>query len=121
MFQDVRLRLFDKDGRQVAEATFGLPAGPYVPFPESKIADFPPMAYIGSFAFPALPAEAERAEIEASVVTRSGAGRDIEARFRWTRDVPADWKLPPGQSWDGAAVEEREELAPVRRTGGAGF
>lgn len=110
-FKDVRLRLFDKDGRQVAEATFNLPAGSYVPYPESKIEDFPPMAFIGGFAFPALPAEAERAEIETSVVTRTAAGRDVEAHFRWTRDVPADWRLPPGQAWDGAAVEEREDLA----------
>jgi hypothetical protein len=121
VFQDVRLRLFNKDGRQVAEATFGLPAGPYVPFPESKIEDFPPLAFIGGFAFPALPAEAERAEIEASVITRTIGGKDIEARFRWTRDVPADWRLPPGQSWDGAAVEEREDLAPIRRTGAGGY
>jgi hypothetical protein len=110
-FKDVRLRLFDKDGRQIAEATFNLPAGPYVPYPESKIEDFPPMAFIGGFAFPALPAEAERAEIETSVVTRTATGRDVEAHFRWTRDVPADWRLPAGQAWDGAAVEEREDLA----------
>jgi hypothetical protein len=116
VFQDVRLRLFNKEGRQVAEATFGLPAGPYVPFPEARIEDFPPLAFIGGFAFPALPAEAERAEIEASVITRTIGGKDIEAHFRWTRDVPAEWRLPPGESWDGAAVEEREELAP-RRTG----
>ena len=69
------------------------------------------MAFIGSFAFPALPPEAERAEIEASVVTRTGAGRDVEARFRWTRDVPAEWRLAAGEAWEGAAVEERDDLA----------
>jgi len=110
-FQDVHMKLAGKDGRPVAEASFGLPAGPYVPYPEAKIADFPPMAYIGSFAFPVLPANAAKAEIESVVVTRSATGRDIEARFAWNREIPSEWKLAEGEEWRGADVEEREELA----------
>lgn len=110
-FQDVQLKLAGKDGKPVAEASFGLPAGPYVPYPESKLADFPPMAYIGSFAFPVLPNTAMKAEIDSVVVTRSATGRDIEARFAWKKDVPSEWKLADGEEWKGADVEEREELA----------
>lgn len=114
-FQDVQLKLSGKDGKPVAEASFGLPAGPYVPFPESKLEDFPPMAYIGTFAFPLLPSEAVKAEIESVVLSRSPSGRDIEARFAWTREVPSSWKLRDGETWEGADVEEREELAPQGR------
>ncbi len=110
-FQDVQLKIAGKDGKPVAEASFGLPSGPYVPYPEQKLADFPPMAYIGSFAFPVLPNQAEKAEIESVVVSRSATGRDIEARFAWKRDVPSEWKLGAGEEWKGADVEEREELA----------
>lgn len=109
-FRDVQLKLAGKDGKPVAEASFGLPAGPYVPYPESKISDFPPLAYIGSFVFPVLPANAATAEIESVVLSRSSTGRDIEARFAWKRDVPSSWKLGDGEEWRGAAVEEREEL-----------
>ncbi|WP_373048091.1 hypothetical protein [Vulgatibacter sp.] len=110
-FQDVQLKLAGKDGKPVAEASFGLPSGPYVPFPEQKLADFPPMAYIGSFAFPVLPNQATQAEIESVVVSRSATGRDIEARFAWKKEVPSEWKLAEGETWSGADVEEREELA----------
>lgn len=114
-FQDVQLKLAGKDGKPVAEASFGLPAGPYVPYPEQKLEDFPPMAYIGTFAFPLLPNEAEQAEIESVVLTRSPTGRDIEARFAWKQAVPSNWKLGAGEKWEGADVEEREELAPTGR------
>lgn len=93
-----------------AEASFGLPSGPYVPYPERQIEDFPPMAYLGSFAFPLLPFEAQKVDMELVVSSRSGAGRDLEAKFKWSRDVPPEWRLKEGEKWEGAAVEEREEL-----------
>ena len=110
-FQGPDFKLTGKDGKPVAEASGVLPSGPYVPYPEQKLADFPPMAYIGTFAFPVLPHTAMKAQIESAVVSRSTTGRDIEARFTWNKDVPTAWKLAEGEEWTGADVEEREELA----------
>jgi hypothetical protein len=79
--------------------------------PEQKIEDFPALAYIGTFFFPLLPHEGTKAEIDTSATSRSGGGNDIVAAFKWSRDVPADWRLAEGEKWEGADVEEREELA----------
>jgi hypothetical protein len=107
---DVSLKLAGANGKPVAEASFGIPAGPYVPIPEQKIEDFPALAYIGTFFFPLLPYEGIKAEIDTSATSRSGAGNDITSAFKWEREVPANWRLAEGQKWEGAEVEEREEL-----------
>lgn len=108
---DVNLKLAGKDGKPVAEASFGIPAGPYVPVPEQKIEDFPALGYIGTFFFPLLPYEGIKVEIDTSATSRSGSGNDITSAFKWEREVPADWRLAEGEKWEGADVEEREELA----------
>ncbi len=110
-FPDVQLKMFGANGKPVAEMAFGMPAGPYVPYPEQRLEDFPPMAYIGSFAFPLVPFEAETVEIEAGASSRSALGSDLRGSFTWKMPVPASWKLKEGQVWEGATIEEREELA----------
>ncbi|HWV37621.1 MAG TPA: hypothetical protein VN033_03985 [Vulgatibacter sp.] len=110
-FPDVQLRMFGANGKPVAEMSFGMPSGAYVPYPEARLEDFPPMAYLGSFAFPLVPYEAHTVEIEAAASSRSPAGNEIMGRFKWTMPVPAEWKLGEGQAWEGATIEEREELA----------
>jgi hypothetical protein len=94
-----------------AEASFGLPSGPYVPYPERQIEDFPPMAFLGTFAFPLLPYEAQKADMELGVTSRTGSGHEIVANFKWSREIPAEWRLKEGEKWEGAQEEEREELA----------
>lgn len=110
-FRDVQVRLLGKNGKPIGEFTFNLPGGPYVPYPEQKLEDFPPMAFIGTFAFPAFLPDSETMEMESVVVSRSSTGRDITARFAWKQPVPVSWKLAEGETWVNAQVEEREELA----------
>jgi hypothetical protein len=115
-FADVSLKFTDAKGKPTSEASFGIPAGAYVPYPEQKNEDFPPLAYIGGFAFPLFTFEAQKAEIELAVTSRSGSGQDIVATFKWNREIPAEWRLKEGEKWEGASEEEREELAePTRR------
>lgn len=109
-FPDVQLRLTGSNGKPVAEASFGMPSGPYVPYPEQRVEDFPPMAYIGTFALPVLPHEAVEMEMEAAAISRSTSGGDIHATFVWKQEVPSSWKLREGEEWEGAEVETREEL-----------
>lgn len=109
-FPDIMLSMVGKNGKPVAEASFSIPNGPYVPYPESRLEDFPPMAYIGSFAFPLLPAEAETMEMQAGAVSRSITGAEIRASYEWKQAVPAQWKLRDGETWEGAETEIREEL-----------
>lgn len=90
------------------EFSFGLPAGPYNPYPERQIEDFPPMAFLGSFAFPLLPYEAANAEIDMTITGRSASGRDVVANLKWTREIPPEWRLKEGEKWEGAMEEERE-------------
>ncbi len=97
------------------EFEVGIPAGPYVPHPERQIEDFPPMAYLGTFAFPLLPYEATSADVELILKSRSGTGRDIEAKYAWTKEIPAEWRLKEGEKWEGAIEEEREELGEAGR------
>jgi len=110
-FSDVQLKMFGANGKPVAEMSFGMPSGAYVPYPEARLEDFPPMAYLGSFAFPLVPYEAQTVEIEAAATSKSPAGNELTGRFKWTMPVPAEWKLKEGQAWEGATIEEREELA----------
>ncbi|AKU91544.1 hypothetical protein [Vulgatibacter incomptus] len=110
-FPDVQMKMAGTNGKPVAEAGFNMPSGPYVPYPEQKLEDFPPMAYIGSFAFPLVPFEADKVTIEAGAISRSASGNDVSGRFTWSMTVPAEWKLKEGQVWEGASHEEREELA----------
>jgi len=110
-FSDVQLKMFGSNGKPVAEMAFGMPSGAYVPYPEARLEDFPPMAYLGSFAFPLVPFEAHTVEIEATATSRSPAGNEIAGRFKWSMPVPSEWKLKEGQAWEGATIEEREELA----------
>jgi len=108
-FDDVRAKLFDARERQIGELTFGLPSGTYVPVPEQRIADFPPLAFVGEYAIPLVPYEAETMEIVAVVRSRAASGAEIRGEFVWKQPVPASWKLAEGEAWEGARVGIRPE------------
>lgn len=108
-FDDVRVKLFDARERQIGELTFGLPSGTYVPVPEQRIADFPPLAFVGEYAIPLVPYEAETMEMVAVVRSRSASGAEIRGEFVWKQPVPTSWKLAEGEAWEGARIGVREE------------
>ncbi|MBI3182416.1 MAG: hypothetical protein HYZ28_09755 [Myxococcales bacterium] len=80
--------------------------------PERLIAEFPPQLVIGYYELDLLPAEIQRAEVTFTVASRSPSGGDAMAQFVWKLDLPAEWKLSPGQEWKGAehSVRPREEI-----------
>jgi len=112
-FPDMQFKLFDAKGKPMAELSFGLPDGSFVPYPELRMEDFPPMAYVGTFSFPTVPFEAATVEIEGGARTRAPSGGELLASYTWKMDVPASWKMGEGQVWENAAHEVREELAPA--------
>jgi hypothetical protein len=108
-FHDVEVKLFDGKGKQLGQLTFGLPFGPYVPVPEQRNEDFPPGAFVGTYAIPLVPHEAESMEMTASLVSRAVTGSPIRADFAWKEPVPTSWKLGEGEAWEGAGVGFRDE------------
>lgn len=108
-FHDVEVDLFDGRGKQLGQLTFGLPFGPYVPVPEQRIEDFPPLGFVGNYAIPLVPHEAESMKMVASLVSRAVTGTSIQANFVWEQPVPASWKLGEGEAWEGAGVGFRDE------------
>lgn len=108
-FHDVEVKLFDGKGKQLGQLTFGLPFGPYVPVPEQRNEDFPPGAFVGTYAIPLVPHEAESMEMTASLVSRAITGAPIRADFVWKEPVPISWKLGEGEAWEGAGVGFRDE------------
>lgn len=108
-FQDVQVKLFDERGRPIGELTFGLPIGSYVPVPEQRIEAFPPLAFVGDYAIPLVPHEAQTMEMKATVTSRAASGTEIRGSFEWKQPVPAHWKLAEGEAWEGARIGHREE------------
>ncbi len=77
--------------------------------PQRRIRWFPPQIIVGHFDVPKIPAEVKNVEITFTQSTRSLTGTDILANHLWKLDLPAEWKLAPGQKWEGAQDSIRPE------------
>src|SRR5262249_46973601 len=89
-----------------------------VDFPERFIAEFPPQMVLGYYPVDLIPAEVAKIDMLFTVASRSPFGGEAEANFRWTLDTPANWKLSPGERWEGAeesvrSLEEINSSAPA--------
>lgn len=77
-----------------------------IDWPERFLAAFPSQAVLGHFDLDTVPNDVEKAEITFTVTSRANTGAEAVATFPWTIDVPDDWKLKPGESWEGATETE---------------
>ena len=104
----IGFKLYDGRDKLFGEMNGGDPAN-RLDHPERYIADFPPQAILGKFQIPLFPAEVERADISFDVSTSTSyGGPAVNAHFEWNRDeLPSEWKLRPGEAWDGAQISER--------------
>lgn len=110
-------KLFDEKGKLIAEIPGeGGPNG-RVDWPERYIKFFPPMVVFGSYDIDKLPPEAKTAEISWTISARSPSGGDMLGSFLWKGEVPADWKLSPGETWKGAqeSIRPEEEIDPSKQ------
>lgn len=108
-FSGLNFRFFDEKGKVAAEMPVTGDPEIKVDYPERWIAEFPPQAVVGYYTLPPLPANATKMELSMTVTSRSSSGTEIPASFKWEIPVEADWKLAPGETWEGATTEERSK------------
>jgi len=108
-------KLTDAKGKLLGEMRGGEPAMK-VDFPESYIPQFPPQMVLGHYDLDLMPNEVSQMEMTITVSSRSMSGGDAAATYVWKLDVPSDWKLGAGETWEGATQEERpeEEIDPSK-------
>jgi hypothetical protein len=108
-------KLTDEKGKLIGEMNGDDPAMK-VDFPERFIAEFPPQMVLGHYDMDLVPSEVKKMEITFNVSSRAASGGDVAATYLWKLDVPADWRLGAGQTWEGAEVTERaeEEIDPSK-------
>jgi hypothetical protein len=107
-------RLLDDKGKLYGEMSTGNP-GMRNDFPERLIAEFPPQTVLGQYELDPVPANVSQMEMLIAVRSHAPSGGDISAQYSWKLPVPDDWKLKPGEAWEGATVTTRsaEEIDPA--------
>ena len=108
-------KLTDAKGKLLGEMRGGEPAMK-VDFPERYIPQFPPQMVLGHYDLDLMPNEVSQMEMTITVSSRSMSGGDAAATYVWKLNVPSDWKLGAGETWEGATQEERpeEEIDPSK-------
>jgi hypothetical protein len=108
-------KLIEEKGKLYGEMNAsGDPAGK-IDWPERMIWAFPPQVVLGHFDMDLIPAEVAKIEFNFVVTSRSPSGGDAMANYTWKLDAPAEWKLRPGEKWEGAeeSVRPEEEIDPA--------
>ena len=107
-------RLLDDKGKLYGEMGTANP-GMRNDFPERLIAEFPPQMVLGQYELDPVPANVTTMEMLVAVRSHAPSGGDINAQYSWKLPVPDDWKLKPGEAWEGATETTRseEEIDPV--------
>ncbi len=110
-------KLYDEKQKLIAEIPGEGGPDSRVDWPERYIRYFPPMIIFGHYDLDKLPPEAKTAEISFTISGRSPSGGDVTANYLWKLDVPAEWKLQPGEAWKGAqeSIRPEEEIDPAKR------
>ncbi len=110
-------KLFDEKQKLVAEIPGDGGPDSRVDYPERFVKFFPPMALLGHYDLDKLPANVKTAEIVFSISARAPTGGDLNASFPWKLEVPAAWKLGPGETWKGAqdSIRPEDEINPTKK------
>jgi hypothetical protein len=108
-------RLLDSGGKLVAEMSAGAP-GMKNDFPERLIAEFPPQLVLAQYEFDRVPAGVAQMEATFSVRSHAPSGGDANATYTWRASVPEEWRLGPGETWEGAqeSVRSLEDIDPAQ-------
>ncbi len=108
-------RLLDSAGKLVAEMSAGAP-GMKNDFPERLIAEFPPQVVLAQYEFDRVPAGVAQMEATFSVRSHAPSGGDANATYTWKASVPEEWRLGPGETWEGAqeSVRSIEDIDPAQ-------
>jgi hypothetical protein len=108
-------KLTDEKGKLVGEMNADDPSMK-VDFPERFITEFPPQMVLGHYDLDLMPNEVKKMEMTINVSSRASSGGDAAATYVWKLDVPSEWRLGAGETWEGAEVSERaeEEIDPSK-------
>jgi hypothetical protein len=114
-------RLLDSSGKLVAEMSAGSP-GMKNDFPERLIAEFPPQMVLAQYEFDRVPANVAQMEATFNVRSHAPSGGDATATYSWKATVPEEWRLGPGETWEGAqeSVRSQEDIDPAKAAKPAG-
>ena len=112
-------KLWDAKGKLLGELN-GEGAENLVDWPELYVELFPPQMVFGTFPLAPVPAEVATLEMAFTVKSLSNSGGEAAARYSWKMDAPAEWKLQPGETWEGATetVRPEDEIDPSRKKKG---
>jgi hypothetical protein len=105
---DAVWKLYDAKDKLIGEVRGGDPSS-RVDYPERYIWAFPPQMMLGEYKIDRVPAEAEKAQLIVDVTLRASWGSTQHATFTYNFPVKREWKLAPGEAWQGATVSERSE------------
>jgi hypothetical protein len=103
--------LLDEKGKQYGSMEATDLSGK-VDWPERYIPEFPPQMVLGHYDLGLLPAEVKNMEITFKVTSRASTGGEAAANFLWKLETPGDWKLKPGEKWEGASETTAPQEAP---------
>lgn len=124
-------KLFDEKGKLLGEMNASGDPASRIDWPERYVKFFPPGIMLGHYDVDLMPAEfppekdakkkdpipLKSVEIAFNISSRANSGGAINAAYTWKLDVPAEWKLRPGQEWKGAqeSIRPEEEIDPSKR------
>jgi hypothetical protein len=111
----VTWRLIDEKGKLYGEMNASGDPSMKIDFPERFIEQFPPQMVLGHYDMDLLPAEVAKMEIAFNVVSRAPSGGEASTSFVWKLDTPPEWRLRPGEKWEGAqeSVRPEDEINPA--------
>jgi hypothetical protein len=110
------LKLVDSKGKMLGELN-GDGAEGLVDWPEFYVELFPPQVIFGTFLLEPIPAEVATVEMTFTVDSHAPSGGNVVSTYAWKMDTPEDWKLKPGEAWEGAqeSVRPAEEIDPSKK------
>lgn len=124
-------KLFDDKGKLLGEMNASGDPADRTDWPERYVKFFPPGIMLGHYDVDLMPAEfpadkdakkkdpvpLKAVEIAFNISSRAQSGGSINAAYNWKLDVPAEWKLRPGQSWKDAteSIRPEEEIDPSKK------
>ncbi len=87
--------------------------GQKLDYPERFVAAFPAQMVLGHYDLDLVPSDVTKAEITFTVTSRANSGGEAVGTYAWNLDVPEDWKLKPGEAWEGATETELANDEPL--------
>ncbi|MCL2625514.1 MAG: hypothetical protein FWD46_01680 [Cystobacterineae bacterium] len=95
-------RMFDMKGKRIAEMHLEGNMPGRIDWPERYISMFPSDVTLGHYDVDLMPFNAETVEAQFNISSPSLSGGDMSPVFVWKQSVPPEWRLRPGETWQGA-------------------